>query len=312
MTLRRVLLIALAFAAIAYVVWVVPLGELARAFAAAKPGWVVSLLVVYLFGTLAWAERWRALLRPANVSISLGEAWRFTIEAQAGGVLLPGGIGGDALRIAYAQKSAPGAEIAKTIASVGVDRMIGLFTMAAMALVASLAVGVGRLGSLVYAIALIPILVLAFWAVARNRSIARSSIVNRGIFKKSVAPILAYTSDERSGKALGRAILMSALVSLVQLSVTRGLVYACGAEPEGEAWIYVGTTIAMIVAAVPGIPGGWGTADATYVVLFGRGGISASVALAVCILYRSFWYFSACLGALSALLRARNPSFPPS
>lgn len=306
MTARRILLIALAFAAIGYVAYAVPMGELMIAFRSANPAELVVLLVVYLAGTLFWAERWRTLLRPANVPLSFLDAWRITIEAQTGGVLLPGGIGGDALRVAYAQKSTPDAELPKTLASVGVDRVLGLFTMAAFTLVLALVTGARRLGSALYVVALIPPLAALFWGVARSRTIAELSFIRRGLLGKTLAPILAYTSDPRSGRALLRALLMSALVSAIQLFVTRGLVHACGAHPDEEAWIYIGTTMAMIVAAIPGIPGGWGTADATYVVLFARGGVSSSVALAVCILYRSFWYFSACLGAVSALLRARK------
>ena len=59
------------------------------------------LLAAYVAGTVAWAARWRALLRLGGVRMTLGEAWRTSVEAQAGGVVLPGGFGGDALRIAF-------------------------------------------------------------------------------------------------------------------------------------------------------------------------------------------------------------------
>ena len=68
--------------------------------ARARPGMILALLGLYAVGTLAWAARWRALLGFAGVDLRLREVWRISIEAQAGGVLLPGGIGGDALRIA--------------------------------------------------------------------------------------------------------------------------------------------------------------------------------------------------------------------
>ena len=69
----------------------------ASAFTGARPRVVLALLVLYALGTLAWAARWRALLAFADIELSLAEVWCLTVEAQAGGILLPGGIGGDAL-----------------------------------------------------------------------------------------------------------------------------------------------------------------------------------------------------------------------
>ena len=308
--IRRAFPVALALAALAYVAWVVPLrgenGLIALMSRVSLP-MLVGLFAIYLLGTLSWSERWRSLLVPANLHLSTSSAWRITIEAQAGGVLLPGGIGGDALRIAQAQRAAPeGASLTKTISSVVVDRVLGLFTMALVALTASLLTGVTGLGAAAYVMSAILILTLIGWRVLRSRWLAAHPLFQSGILARTLGPVLAYTSDPRGGSALFRALLMSLLVSAVQLGVTRGLVFALGVTPTDEAWVYVGTTIAMIVAAIPGIPGGWGSSDAAYVVLFGRAGIPASSALAVCILYRCFWYLSACLGAVSAILRARK------
>ncbi len=307
---KRAFPVALALTALLYVFWVVPMrgeGGLLAAASRVRVPWLLGLFAIYLLGTLCWAERWRALLVPANIQLSRGKAWRITLESQAGGVLLPGGIGGDALRIAHAQKAAPiGTPLSTTMASVVVDRVLGLFTMALVALSASLLTDVARLGSAVYAIVAILLLTLIGWRLFRSTWLAQRPIFRNGFLGRTLGPVLAYTSDPRGAPALARALLMSLLVSVVQLGVTRGLVLALGVTPTDEAWVYVGTTIAMIVAAVPGIPGGWGSADAAYVMLFARAGIPASAALAVCILYRAFWYLSACLGAVSALMRAKS------
>ena len=83
---------------------------LTTALARAKPDVLAALFFLYLIGTLAWAARWRALLGFAGVDLSVLQVWRISIEAQAGGVLLPGGIGGDALRIAYVVSRPPRSE----------------------------------------------------------------------------------------------------------------------------------------------------------------------------------------------------------
>ena len=105
---------------------------------------------------------------------------------------------------------------------------------------------------------------------------------------------------------------LSVLVAAVQLATIRGLVVALGGTPGegGEKWIYVGTAMAFIVAAIPALPGGWGTADAAYVFFFGLAGLSTGTALAVCLLYRLFWYLSGVTGAVLHIARraAASPS----
>lgn len=89
----------------------------------------------------------------------------------------------------------------------------------------------------------------------------------------------------------------------MQFAVIRGLVLALGATPTAEKWVYVGTAMAFIVSAIPALPGAWGTADAAYVFFFGLGGIASGVALAVCLLFRLFWYLSAAAGAVLHVTR---------
>jgi uncharacterized membrane protein YbhN (UPF0104 family) len=74
----------------------------------------------------------------------------------------------------------------------------------------------------------------------------------------------------------------------------------------------------FIVAAVPALPGGWGTADAAWVFFLGLAGLPAGAALGVGLLYRLFWYISAIVGAALYLSRSRGsltvspgPADPP-
>ena len=107
------------------------------------------------------------------------------------------------------------------------------------------------------------------------------------------------------------------IVAGVQFATIRGLVYALGATPVVEKWVYVGSAMAFLVGAVPALPGGWGTADAAYVFFLGLAGLPASIALAVCLLYRLFWYLLAVAGALLHVARRRaagtaeSPAPPP-
>lgn len=264
---------------------------------------LLALFGLHLVGTVAWSARWRALLGLAKVEVPLPEVWRITLEAQAGGILLPG-IGGDALRIAYVRGRAPDAPLAKVLASVFADRVLGLVTLAGLSCAAAVSFGAGKLGGALPILASIPVVAVLGWLLLRRPSIARSPLLTApGLRAKVIKPILEYAAEEGGPRAMGRGLLLSLVVSAVQLVVVRGLVAALGVSPDHEAWITIGTTFAMMVGALPLAPGAWGTTDAAFVFFFGQAGVAPSVAAAVCLLYRVFWYATGLIGAVSALLR---------
>lgn len=311
---RRLVTSVIAVASIVFVVWMVPLRDrctdagcedgLISTLRRANLPLLLALFGVYLGGMLAWAARWRALLGLADVKLSLRDALRITLESQAGGVLLPGGVGGDALRVAYVRRRTPDAPLAKIFASILTDRVIGLVTLSSLAAAAGLAFGASTLGPLLPVLAGVPVAALVGWTILRHPSLSRSRFLTApGIRARLVRPLLEYAAAENGPRALGRGLLLSLVVSSVQLVVVRGLVAALGVTPDREAWVYVGSTFGMIVAALPVTPGAWGTADAAYVFFLGQAGIAPSVAAAVCLLYRVFWYATGMIGAGSALAR---------
>jgi uncharacterized membrane protein YbhN (UPF0104 family) len=125
-----------------------------------------------------------------------------------------------------------------------------------------------------------------------------------------VSPLLAYVRDSRAPGAIARAAALSVVVAATQFAVIRGLLWTLGGAPTQEKWVYVGTAMAFIVAAVPALPGAWGTADAAYVFFFGLAGIGSPVALAVSLVYRVFWYLSGVVGAILHMARPRAAAEP--
>lgn len=280
-------------------------------FGHARLGVLSFLLALYGFGTWFWAARWRALLSFAGLELRTTEVWRLTIEAQAGGVLLPGGVGGDAFRVAgvLARPVRPGqarAPVSIVVASVMLDRAIGLSLIAAFAAVMGLASG-GASRPLVATLAGIPLMFAAALGALRQSwaiSALSSSVRLRRIFE----PVLVYLRHPLALRAIAVATGFGLVNAAVQFVVIRGLVFALGYTPSTEGWVYVGTAMAFIVAAIPALPGGWGTADAAYVFFFGFAGLPKGVALAVSLLFRLFWYISAVVGAILHLSGARPPT----
>jgi uncharacterized membrane protein YbhN (UPF0104 family) len=272
---------------------------LASTMKRARVDLVALLAALYLASTLAWAVRWRELLRLGSVATSSFTTWRVLLEAQAGGILLPGGVAGDALRIAT--MVGRGGQTAKVVASVLVDSVVGLATFAGLAVV--MALGLDRRGfdaGLLVALGSIPLGFACFWILLRRHG-ARLTWL-----PKALRPLLEYALDPEGTRVLVRATLVSLLVAGSNLLVVRGLVYAVGASPVSEGGVFLGTTMSFIVTALPTLPGAWGTGDAAYVFFLGRAGVEPSAALAVCLLYRLFWYLSAAIGAV--LLLAKRSS----
>jgi uncharacterized protein (TIRG00374 family) len=284
------------------------------ALGSARPWPVLALFVLYVLGSLAWAARWRALLELADVELPLKEVWRLSVEAQAGGILLPGGLGGDALRITsvLSKRTRGGTRVPATlvVASVLLDRFIGLGAIAALAAGLGFAFGGVQAGALAYALAGIPVALVLGLFVMRLAPLQRVDWLVQGRIGQLVTPVLDYLRAPRALRSITVAVGLSVLTSFVQLSVIRGLVYALGQTPGSEKWIFVGTAMAFIVAAVPALPGGWGTADAAYVFFFGLAGLATGTALAVCLMYRLFWYLLGIAGAVLHLTRPRPPARP--
>ena len=264
-------------------------------------GQLALLLGLYFLGSFVWAVRWRALLALARVHLGAFETWRVILESQAGGIVLPGGIGGDALRVGFVVGK--GASLGTVVAAVLLDRVLGLVTVAGLAAAFAASSGEGALGPLVLVLGAIPFGFVAGLALLRWGPFARLPFFQRGPLARLVRPVLDYLGDPRAPRAILTGLAVSLLVSAIQLGVIRGLVGALGAVPNPERWVYVGTTMAFIIGAIPALPGGWGTSDAAFMLFLGRAGLAASISLAVSLLYRLFWYSSGGVGAVLYLLR---------
>jgi uncharacterized membrane protein YbhN (UPF0104 family) len=275
---------------------------LVSTFAKARLGMLAALLALYFFATFAWAARWRALLGLAKVPITLLETWRITLEAQAGGVVLPGGVGGDALRVGFV--AGKGASLPTVIAAVLLDRAIGLVTLAGLAAAFSATtLDGGPAPKLLLVLGSIPIAFVVGLVLLRWGPLARAPFFTRGPLAPAARPVLAYLGAPGAPKAILQGVLISLVVSGTQLLTIRGFVTALGAAPVTELWVYVGATMSFIVGAIPILPGGWGTSDAAFVYFFAKAGLVPSLALAVSLLYRLFWYSSGAVGAVLYLLR---------
>ena len=102
--------------------------QIASALRHADFRWVFFGWICYSFVELLATARWQILLRIQGIRISWLRAGAIVMIGLFFNQFLPGGIGGDAMRLYFIFKQAPGQKIGATL-SVVMDRLLGLLTI---------------------------------------------------------------------------------------------------------------------------------------------------------------------------------------
>lgn len=105
--------------------------------ATANPGWIVLGIAAYGVVEIFAALRWQILLRVQGVNLSFWRVARLMMIGILFNPLMPGGTGGDVIKIFYLIKETPGKKV-QALLAVLMDRLIGLF---GLILVAGVTIG---------------------------------------------------------------------------------------------------------------------------------------------------------------------------
>src|SRR4051794_35965804 len=98
-----------------------------------RPLLLLADVGVFAFAILMGSLRWRVLLRLANVRIPLGRAIQLQMTALFFNTAIPGGVGGDLVKSAYAAREAEPGKRPTVFLVVFVERMLGLGGMVIVA-----------------------------------------------------------------------------------------------------------------------------------------------------------------------------------
>ena len=136
--------LAITAAILAYLATRIDMGDAARAMAAISRPHLAAVLLLVAVDRAVMILRWVLLLRASGIAISAGDAARLFLVSSFVGSFLPAGIGADAAR-AYglARESTTGSE---ALASVAVDRVLGVLSLVSMGLIGVLAWAPGDAG----------------------------------------------------------------------------------------------------------------------------------------------------------------------
>jgi uncharacterized protein (TIRG00374 family) len=102
--------------------------EIARTISSANPKWLLAGLIGYGAVELISAFRWKLLLQVQQLRLSFRRVFGLTMIGVFFNFFIPGGTGGDAVKMFYLVKETPGRR-GMAILSVVVDRLIGLLAL---------------------------------------------------------------------------------------------------------------------------------------------------------------------------------------
>src|SRR5688572_23717509 len=129
--------LAITAAILAYLATRIDMAEAARATAAISLPHLILVLLMVALDRLVMILRWVLLLRASGNPISTADATRLFLVSSFVGSFLPAGVGADAAR-AYglARENTSGSE---ALASVAVDRLLGIVSLVLMAIIGVIA-----------------------------------------------------------------------------------------------------------------------------------------------------------------------------
>lgn len=260
------------------------------------------------------AGQWYLLLRGQSLAVSPGQTAVVYWVGVFFNNLLPGNIGGDAMRI-YDVRRLTGAT-GRAAAATFMDRFIGLFSTCCLALGACALVADVRRPGLVTLLGTVWLALAALLAMGLSRRLGRrvrrfldlllprrlAGVVGRlrsriGVYRDQTG-LLAAAWAVSLGVQFSRILVYWAAGLAVGLEV--GLRYFIGFQPA-----------AAIVAAVPVSVGGLGVREGVLVELFGGVGVEESLAFAASLLGYAAGLSASALGGVVFVLRRTRPRREP-
>lgn len=274
--------------------------DLLRRLQAAHPGWVAAGLTLLMVQVVVAALRWRYTARQIGAGIEVGTAVREFYLALFLNQVLPGGLGGDAVRAwRHGRRSTAqdGGRMGPAIRAVVIERASGYLALgpgvlAGMALwptlpgaLPGMQIWLPLAGAVVLlAAAVVLVLVLARrqggGAIGRFLADSRRALLSR----RTIGPQLGYT-----------ALLLTGLLA----------VFYCGAHAVGASLsvfhLLVLVPAVILSMSIPISMGGWGLREATAVALWTMAGLPGEEALAASIAYGLLNLLGSLPGALVLL-----------
>jgi hypothetical protein len=252
----------------------------------AIPFWLLLSFITLIIGKILTSYRWQVLLKAQGIEIPLRFLIASVFVGQFFNSFLPTTVGGDAMR-AY-DTAAQSKESTKSVMSVFADRLIGVFALALLALLALL---VGYISGQDVSFYVIPVLLVFFLCslgmllIFNDRLVVILDRVLRSIRLSKLAAKLddAYQSIHIL-KDEPRVLLIALLVSiLLQINVILFYYFIGVSLDLGVSFLYFSmiVPVALVVLLVPFSINGIGIREGIFVYLLTELGVHTKDAIAL-------------------------------
>lgn len=310
----NILKIIISLSLIFFILNTVDLGELAQVMTNANFAWLGVAYAMALLGVVTRAKRWQILLDALEVRVPLKELVNIYFIGFLFNNLLPSGLGGDAIRMMELNRHSERASDAVT--SVLVDRMLGLFGMLSIALVA-----------LIFRWDVVPPQV-GWLSIALFVGIIGAGVVlvNRPLYEtaRRIPPVRLITDikfinnlfesfQTYSWRAIGQSFLVALLFNVILITMITSIGTALGAQVALVHYL-VFIPLTSVVLLLPVSFAGLGMREGAYIYLFTQVGVAEEVALGMSLLVYAIGNLSlGLIGGVIYLWRgARGLQKPPS
>lgn len=265
---------------VAVIYWMIATGKLNLAKVG---GFVLSIeflpmLLITFAAVFLASERWRILLKSQQIIASSWQSLKLSMIGNFFNFAMPGGVGGDFIKAYYCSKDHPHQKMG-SVTSVLMDRVLGLFVMAVMALtvmVLDLRHVVERptlLKLLYFLIGLVVLFLLGFY-ILFSRRLKASGIVDRVISKLPLSAKLAhaYHTLHLFSSSL-KSLLVASLASLLSQCFAIMALYYAGLHFAGDLDLklktfFIVAPLGFMATAIPVSPAGVGIGQAAFFFLF--------------------------------------------
>ena len=270
-------------------------GDLADAVRTAAGHWPMLILALFLFGSCLFlvSIRWKLLLSAQGLELSLRRTMELYFIGHFFNSFLLGATGGDIVKAFYASRETHHKK-AEAVATIAMDRIVGLCALVALVVVIMLlrlqfflAHPETRL-ALLFFFGLLAAAVCGTLLVFHQDLFERIPMLKRIKEQTAFGSILArvYTAFQivvKHPRVLWQTLVLSLANHL--MVIMSGVVLGHALEIQLPFWDFF-TTLPIInaVAAVPLTPGGLGTREATAAFLLGVFGVAKSRAVLLSLL----------------------------
>lgn len=251
--------------------------------------WLLLATLAILLVRVVMAVRWWLILSAYGFSVRLGELTRLVFVTSSVGSVLPAGIGQDLLR-GYQVVRAEG-RVSEVSASIIVDRLLGVLSMALVAGVAGLLAGDVLEGALEPAVPGAWGIVVGLGSLyAFRRRVRRWCRLESPRLPGKLSERLNELSTSVFGEALGggvlvETLLLSVLTQLVR-TVTFILVFTALGIGAESLYYFVAIPVVFLLLQLPISLGGLGVREAALVVFFRDMGFAPEVSVAAGLIFQ--------------------------